>query len=353
MYNNYKIVVNTAAGRRRYMQWLIPFVVSSEIVDRYDIWVNTHNMVDIEFFKKCAEAFPKINLVWQPDGIVNGNESINAFYRQCTDVKTIYFKMDDDIVWMEDDTIEKMVKFRVENPNFFLVSPLVVNNALSTYLLQERGKLKLNQYYNSCAGNHVLWGEGEFAVQLHQWFLNKKLKTKEYASLHLGIQPMGMTRFSINSILWFGAEMKKMNGMVPGDDEEFLSCIYPCRKGMANCWNGDAIMVHFAFYPQREFLDKAQILEQYGEFLAEEWSKNANMKKIHDTVQSIMRFCKENEKVLSVKPSPYQRVTTSDKSLLHSGFLKKYFHKFVIRPRKAIKGWCRRALTKKIKYITE
>lgn len=51
MYNNYRIVVNTAAGRRRYMQYLIPFVISSEIVDRYDIWVNTHNGADIEFFK--------------------------------------------------------------------------------------------------------------------------------------------------------------------------------------------------------------------------------------------------------------------------------------------------------------
>ena len=43
MYQEYKIVVNTAAGRRRYMQYLIPYIVSSEIVDRYDIWVNTHN----------------------------------------------------------------------------------------------------------------------------------------------------------------------------------------------------------------------------------------------------------------------------------------------------------------------
>ena len=41
MKGNYKIVVNTAAGRRRYLQYLIPFVVSNELVDRYDLWVNT------------------------------------------------------------------------------------------------------------------------------------------------------------------------------------------------------------------------------------------------------------------------------------------------------------------------
>ena len=52
MFQNYKIVVNTAAGRRRYMQYLIPYIVGCDIVDRYDIWINTHNGADIEFFKK-------------------------------------------------------------------------------------------------------------------------------------------------------------------------------------------------------------------------------------------------------------------------------------------------------------
>ena len=83
MYKNYRVVVNTAAGRRRYMQYLIPYVLSSDIVDRYDIWVNTHNGADIEFFKQVAAKFPVVNLVWQPDGVVNGNASINAFYKDC------------------------------------------------------------------------------------------------------------------------------------------------------------------------------------------------------------------------------------------------------------------------------
>lgn len=58
---------------------------------------------------------------------------------------------------------------------------------------------------------------------------------------------MGMTRFSINAILWFGDEMRKFDGVVPGDDEEFMSCIYPTKHGMSNAWNGDAIVAHFAF----------------------------------------------------------------------------------------------------------
>ena len=90
MYNNYKIVCNTAAGRRRYMQYLIPLVISSDLVDRYDIWVNTNDNVDIEFFTLLAKKYPKINLVWQPEGIVDGINSINSFYRYCTEEDTIY-----------------------------------------------------------------------------------------------------------------------------------------------------------------------------------------------------------------------------------------------------------------------
>ena len=147
MYQNYKVVVNTAAGRRRYMQYLVPPILNADIVDRYDIWVNTHNMVDIEFFKKLAKKYPKVNLVWQPDGVVNGIASINAFYRDCCDKDTIYMKLDDDVVWFEPELFEKMVKFRVDNPEYFLVSPLVINNALSTYLLQVHNKIKLDKYY--------------------------------------------------------------------------------------------------------------------------------------------------------------------------------------------------------------
>ena len=75
MYKDYKVIVNTAAGRRRYMQYLIPQVLACGIVDRYDLWLNTTNKQDLEFFKILAKKYPKINLVWQPDGIINGNKS--------------------------------------------------------------------------------------------------------------------------------------------------------------------------------------------------------------------------------------------------------------------------------------
>ena len=308
MYKNYKVVVNTAAGRRRYMQYLVPYIVNCPYVDRYDIWINTHNGADIEFFKLIAEKFNVVNLVWQPDGIVNGNASINAFYKACVEPNTIYFKLDDDIVWMEPGLIERMIEFRSENPQFFLVSPLVINNSLSTYLLQITGKLHMDRYYNADSSHQVLWKSGNFAKELHNWFIDNYLNANAWEDLHLGKKVMGMTRFSINAILWFGDEMKKFAGSVPGDDEEFMSCIYPTMHGMANAWNGDALVAHFAFFTQRETLDNECILEKYGKIVYNQWHSNSEKAKVYDAVQCIMRQIDSDETELVKRPSPYKRI---------------------------------------------
>lgn len=335
MYRDYKIVVNSAAGRRCYMQYLIPFIVSSDIVDRYDIWINTHNGADIEFFKRVAALYPVVNLVWQPDGIVNGNKSINAFYKQCVEPNTIYFKLDDDIIWMEPDLIEKMVKFRIANPNYFVVSPLVINNSLSTYLLQIEGKIRLKKYCNADSSHTILWRSGRFAADLHDWFLKNYLFPHKWEELHIGAKPMGMTRFSINSILWFGEEMKKFNGEVPGDDEEFMSCIYPTKQGLSNAWNGDAIVAHFSFFTQREVLDSTGILERYGEYCLNEWAKNPTMKIISDNIQKIMSEIARNIKELERHPSPYRRIVV--KPTFRSK-LKKFIPKFILSIRDNIQA---------------
>lgn len=327
MFKNYKIVVNTAAGRRRYMQYLIPYVVSSPIVDRYDIWINTHDCADIEFFKQIAKEFPVVNLVWQPDGIVDGINSINAFYKSCIDEDTIYFKLDDDIVWMEPNLIEKMVKFRVDNPSHFLVTPLVINNSLTTYLLQIEGRIKLDSYYSSSANHPILWKSGDFARDLHKWFIDNYLIPGHWDDLYIGKKEMGMTRFSINSVLWFGKDMKMFNGIVPGDDEEFLSCIYPTKIGLSNAWNGDAIVAHFAFFTQREQLDKAFILDKYGEICSMRGDNDADFASINKKVESIYINIQNEVFKYSKIESPYKKIIR--KKTLRSK-IKKFIPKVIL-----------------------
>ena len=310
MYNKFKIVCLTPAGRRRYMKYLIPQVLASDIVDRYDIWVNTTDKEDICFFEQLSKKYRKLNLVWQPDGIVNGIQSINAFYKKCIDEDTIYFKLDDDIIWMEPDLIQKMVAFRVSNPQYFLVSPMVINNALCTYILQVNNLLYLREYC-CCAAIHPVFSlNGKFAVELHKWFLDRWLTSQKYENLHSGKHEFSMTRFSINAILWFGTDMKKFNGIVTGDDEEFLSCLYPTSKGMSNCINGDILAAHFAFFTQRAEVDRAHILEQYGDYLKKLWNESdGEESEVFNDIQRIIDYIQSNKLEIQNMPSRYRSVS--------------------------------------------
>lgn len=343
MYRGYKIIAHTAAGRRRYMQWLVPFVVAEPIVDVYEIWINTVNMADVEFFQGLARAFSKVKLVSQPDGEWNGNLSINAFYRGCQDEDAIYIRLDDDIVWMERDSIRKMIDFRIDNPDYFLVMPLVINNALSTYLLQQQGKIQLDRYYGSSCMHPILWESGNFAAQIHQWFIDGYLKMGGVNKLHVDKAfPVSMTRFSINCIVFWGKDMKAMGGQVLDDEEEYVSCRYPTSIGKASAWNGNTIMSHFAFYTQREQLDKQDILGQYGRILAEEWKRDDTMRPIHDAVQSIMIDIDRNEDEYSSRVSPYKVVRVKSgfqmRNLIND-FLPNVVRKRIIRHRNQDKSY--------------
>lgn len=324
MYKNHKVVCCTAAGRRKYMQYIFPYIVSSPVVDRYDIWVNTVNMEDIEFFEKMAKRYPKVNLVMQPDGIVDGIKSINAFYKFCQEPGTIYMKIDDDVVWMESDIFEKMAEFRLSHPDSFLVSPMVINNAMCSYVWQVQHKMNFGRYMNAASNHRIMWKRGAFAAQLHQKFIDRQKTEKDfYKKLYVLDTPWAANRLSINFIVWTGEQMQAMNGIVPGDDEEYLSCIRPTELGQMNMLNGNAIIAHFSFGPQNEELDRMNILQQYGEILKEEFALVPEQKECFEYEQALFEHIGNNTEHISKKTCPYKVRKHSRKDRL-----KKHFKRF-------------------------
>lgn len=343
MYQGYTIVCCTAAGRMRYMQYIFPYVLASEIVDRYDIWVNTTNMVDIEYFKLISQRYPKVRLVWQPDGWCDGIATINAFYRDCIDDKTIYIKIDDDIVWMQPDVFERMVEFRINHPEAFLVTPHVVNNPMSSYLWQVKGMLSYGEYMRAFPNHRVLWKRGAFALALHHYFLDKMENDRDaYRQLFCGIVPVACNRFSINFVMWFGGDMAKINGIVPGDDEEYLSSVVAPKFGQLNYYNGDCIVAHFAFGPQRLVLDKTDVLERYGRLCEEQFCKDNAMQEVWETIKDFGKDIKSRLGNIMSQPSPYQ---VRKKSVL-SRFKSKYKNWQKLMTHK-LEKW------KGVKYIVE
>ena len=78
MFEGYRVVVVTPAGRRRYMRLLVPQVMASPLVDRYDLWINTPDQGDLAFLRGVAEVDQRIRLVAHPDGEPPRIESIGC-----------------------------------------------------------------------------------------------------------------------------------------------------------------------------------------------------------------------------------------------------------------------------------
>jgi hypothetical protein len=267
MYANHRIVCVTPAGRRRYLRLLAPHVLGSDLVDRYDLWVNTSVAADLAFVRGLERADPRVRLVSHPTGAAPSVEAIGAFSRLAMDPDTIYVRLDDDVVWAEPGFLEGLLEFRVAHPEYFLVMPLILNNALCSNILQTFGKITASRPIATACLDKVGWRDGEFALALHR-FAQGVIRRGEVHRLRCGAVPIALNRFSINCLSWFGHDMAATGGVVGPDEEEELSAVMGARLRRVNCFHTDVAVAHFSFYPQREALEPSDVLAGYEAILA-------------------------------------------------------------------------------------
>jgi hypothetical protein len=288
MYKDYKIVCVTPAGRRRYMRLLVAQVLASPLVDRYDIWVNTTEPRDLAFFNALPKLDPRIRLVPQPDGQVSTIRSIGGFHRTAMDEDTIYIRFDDDIVWIQPDFFERHLEFRLSNPQYLLTMPLIVNNAICSALLLQTGKIGSSRPLKFEVFNRIGFFDGMFAQALHGQLLNL-IEAGEWRKLHGGSYPIGISHFSINCICWFGKTLAAYPDLITSDEEVDWTVRAPVTTGMANCFATDSIVAHYAFYPQRSYLDRSATLERYVRLVGAQASASSQLDSLSLLVADIER----------------------------------------------------------------
>ncbi|KAK2799448.1 hypothetical protein FQN51_006935 [Onygenales sp. PD_10] len=90
------------------------------------LWVvNTKNHEDLKYFEEIIASSPRYKK------LDIGRYVRAADYRQIWKLlqrETIYVKIDDDVLWLADDTIPLLVNHKVKHPNDFAVSANVINN---------------------------------------------------------------------------------------------------------------------------------------------------------------------------------------------------------------------------------
>jgi hypothetical protein len=165
------------------------------------------------------------------------------------------------------DTVEAFkafLDFRIDNKNYFLVYPTILNNATVSHILMRLGKIPPIQRTTYHVLDPAAWANPLFARHLHDYILAQP----DLSSFRFGNKwdLLDNEQVSINCISWLGTEFREMcDGDVGWNEEVWLSTDFPASKGLINCIYGDYCVVHYSFFTQRELLDREGYTEKYKE----------------------------------------------------------------------------------------
>ena len=177
-------------------------------------------------------------------------------------------KYTDDIVWFDVANFENFIRFRINNPQYFLVFANTVNNGVNCYIHQKLGAITTEEFpaveYSSM---NVAWQNYSYAIKSFQSFIEcyntntlDKFRFDRWVLTEY-------ERYSINYFCWFGSEFAKFE-KCGRDDEMWLSVHKPREREMPNCIYGNMIAVHYAYFTQREKLDaQPKILDVFRDLV--------------------------------------------------------------------------------------
>jgi len=261
-------IVVTPAGRKRYLELLFENLKKcKDEFDKWVIWVNTNNAQDIEYMKLLESENDFIELQYS-EFDVDPNDShtgtICNFFKKCIDVNSVYLRLDDDIIYIHKNSIKDLFDFRIKNEQYFLVYGNILNNAIVSYLYQKNniiGNTPLLTY--DCLDNHS-WRNPQFAYNLHNVFLEKFNENKILDFFIDNWELKNFERVSINSICWLGKTFSLFGGNVGVSEETWLSTDKPQELNQTSIIFGKSLFCHYAFAPQRNFLESTDILDKYS-----------------------------------------------------------------------------------------
>ena len=267
-----RIEVCIPYGRARTVSILLNYLRRDRnIVDRVNLWLNTDpdQSADVAWATEQERIFHGwVRIVQNPTTVRLRPKQLNTgfFYARATQPNTLYFRFDDDIVYVHPRYFAEQVAFREAHPEALLVMGSIVNNAVCSWVFQQRGIL--GREHGTVASPYCMdpvgWADAGFGIALHGRFLDDAFAGRVdrwlYAEPHVLADA---TRFSISNFLWTGEQAASWGGPTPNRDEEiFLTEEWPRQQRRWNVINGMALVAHYSFFTQRA-LDGTDVLDRY------------------------------------------------------------------------------------------
>lgn len=263
-----KKIVVTPAGREIYLKILFKNLIKCKNeFDFWDLWINTTNEKDIKFMENLAlkNNFIRLKYLTVP---WNHNLSIYSFFKNYKDPQEIYLRLDDDIVYIQKGSIQKIFNERIKDDKSFLLYGNIVNNAILSHIHQRTGNIDYSEGICGYACmDPVGWKNPKFAELAHRSFLNKISKKSEDEFKIKNWNLHYYERVSINAISWTGKCFAEFDGVVSRDEEQWLSVEKPKELSRPNKIIGDTLFSHYAFHTQRAYLETTDILSLYDKII--------------------------------------------------------------------------------------
>ena len=98
---------------------------------------NTDKLEDLSYLEKLVASNPRFKIV----DIDAARQKVDPFSAswELLERDAIYVKIDDDVVFIADDTIPRIVKRKIENPEYLLVSANLINSPLMSKVHYDNG----------------------------------------------------------------------------------------------------------------------------------------------------------------------------------------------------------------------
>jgi hypothetical protein len=273
-----RVVLWTPFGRERTVSILEQYARREHergIVDEWWLCENTDEdqASDLAYGIKLAVK----NKTWikrkrRPDEVpmlTPKQRNTGYFYREMTDPDTVYVRCDDDIIYLHEQAVERLVRHRLQVGVGVASFPVMWNNSVVSWFLQQAGVIP--REWGAVGGPYCMdpvgWANGQFAVKMHDRLLTF-VQNGDVESLFLYQDyqlPVGL-QFSVSFFSSLGemyAKLPTPGVLEPSEEEHWHTVHRPQQLGQANVIVGNALVSHYSFFPQRGILDATDILERY------------------------------------------------------------------------------------------
>lgn len=293
MIDGKRVVCWTPYGREATVSILAEYMerdYRAGIVDEWWLCLNTDpdQVTDLAYAYQLAglsqrSTDPFISIRERPAGRPRRRpkqRNTGYFYEYMTDEDTVYVRFDDDIVYVEPNAIERLVRHRLEHQQGVCSFPVMWNNAIVSWYAQQAGLIPAagtvteDYTWPKVGGPYCMdpvgWADGRFAVAIHRQLLDA-LETGDadapegfFLYQDMPIQPG--TQFSVSVFASLGSLYKSLpepGVLVPYEEENWHTVHQPQVLNQPNILVGDALVSHYTFFPQGAIVRGTNILDRY------------------------------------------------------------------------------------------